>query len=952
MKLKNQILLVLLFCVMLPLGLSFMYAIWQSSHTANAIILDNAKTSLRVSAEHVDGYVKSRLAEVELLAIQPVIKSMNFDVMRPYLIDALKLKSAYYEKFIIGRKDGTFHNTSGGNPHIEMLRTSDDSSPLASPKNIRKRDYWQKTVELNNNNTPTLYVSNPMISYTTGVKQVVIASTILDKNNKTAGLIGASLPWDNLQQIMNTLQENLSSEFSGMANLALISKDGTYWYHWLAENVITLAKDEQNNLIKNTNGENKTISVNVKTLMPNNARNILGLKNTSKMYYFTEEVGNLKNHHLFYALPSSQYILQLTISDDVLLARTHQLILFLFIAFIISASIAILWTSVLSNRMLKPLQDFTADISEIDKNNLTSISHQSSTAEFSQLFTEFNKMMRIVADNKKVLYDSEQRFSFAMKGANDGIWDWDMTNNTAFFSPRWLGMLGYEENELPNDISTWDKLIYPSDRAMVQSHLQDYLSEKSEQYKVEFRMVHKEGHLIHILTRGFVVRDPASNIPIRLVGTHTDISEQKVLEVKLKSLNADLEQRVNQRTQELASINEKLVDKTDAAEDANKAKSLFLANMSHEIRTPMNGVIGLTDLMLKTQLTEEQHEYLCKLKLSSNHLMHILNDILDISKIEAGKLDIESATFELKKVVQEVVNIFAHQADKKGIKLEIVLSEAADTFVKGDSVRCSQVLSNLISNAIKFTDSGNITVSLSRNPRSDYIDFSVTDTGIGITPEQQTKLFSAFAQADDSTTRKYGGSGLGLVICKNLVQLMGGDITLESTPNSGSIFKFNLRLPIVTISPSLPQDQGNLSKKLDAALISSTEELKANVLNKRVLLVEDNNINQVIALKVLTEFGMQPTLAKNGQEAVEEAKKSVYDIILMDIQMPIMNGYEATHEIRKLPEYQSVPIIAITANAMSDDKVTSLKAGMNSHITKPINADKLLVELSSLLTSD
>lgn len=336
MKLKYKILIVLLLCGFFPLAISFIFAIWQSSNTTNEVVLDNVKTSLNVSSAQLDGFFKSRLAEIELLAIQPAITSMNFTQMKPVLMDALAIKKTYYEKFIVGRPDGSFHNTSGGNPDVMMLRTTDDTSPTAQPKSIRNRDYWQHTVLNNTENIPTIYVSNPMISFTTGVKQVVVASSIIDDQGQVSGLLGAALPWQNIKTLMNNMQDKLSAEFSGLANLALISKDGTYWYHWQADHVIQLAKDEDNNVIKNTDGENTTKSTNIAQLMPDHADKIAEVTNQSGMYHFTNLQDGQKLHHLFYSIPSTGYLLQLTVSDQILVAKTHELIYFLSIAFILS----------------------------------------------------------------------------------------------------------------------------------------------------------------------------------------------------------------------------------------------------------------------------------------------------------------------------------------------------------------------------------------------------------------------------------------------------------------------------------------------------------------------------------------------------------------------------------------------------------------------------------------
>jgi len=420
----------------------------------------------------------------------------------------------------------------------------------------------------------------------------------------------------------------------------------------------------------------------------------------------------------------------------------------------------------------------------------------------------------------------------------------------------------------------------------------------------------------------------------KLESTKDQLIESKKL---LKDANLTLEDKVNTRTLELQTLNEQLTIATAAADSASKAKSLFLANMSHEIRTPMNGVIGLTELVLRTDLNSEQQNYLKKLKYSSNNLLHILNDILDLSKIEAGKFTIEHTEFNFLQMLDSVVNIAKPKAVEKQIDLIVNINEQFSKMVIGDSVRCSQILSNLISNAIKFTEKGTVTVDIQRENDCDFIQIKVSDTGIGVTQEQQEKLFSTFSQADESTSRKYGGTGLGLVICKHLINLMQGDIRLNSEHQKGSCFDFNLYLPIAEnqIERNIKEDK------------STSSYVSQRLLNKKTLLVEDMEINRLVAQSVLEQAGLIVESAVNGLEAVKMAKINDYDLIVMDIQMPEMDGYEATKIIRTLPNYELTPIVAMTANAMSDDKELSLAAGMNSHLTKPIQFEQVISELEN-----
>ncbi len=452
-------------------------------------------------------------------------------------------------------------------------------------------------------------------------------------------------------------------------------------------------------------------------------------------------------------------------------------------------------------------------------------------------------------------------------------------------------------------------------------------------------------------------------------GFNDMLVQLKKRDVALKGYHAELEQKVGERTEELQKRTEELQKRTEElqsksdeaqqlatkAEQANHAKSRFLANMSHEIRTPLNGIIGLQRRLSKLNMPPEALDYLNSAQHASNDLLALLNDVLDFSKIEADSLQLESASIHMESFIQNSLISFAQMVEERGISLTVELQGAPTKFIS-DPLRLRQILLNLTGNAVKFTQHGGVTVSIQQDGvpglgEGDWIHVCVTDTGKGMSSEQLERIFNAFTQGDESTTRKYGGSGLGLNIAKRLIEIMGGELHVSSEPGKGSSFSFSLPVGIHPDAVMI-----NRIYNISDVHIEPAYEGQSNILfdGQTVLLAEDNEINQLIAKEEMEDMGLKVLVVDNGREAVERWRQGGLDLILMDVYMPEMDGLEATRRIREAEQGsgQAIPIVALTASAMKEDFQRCLSSGMNDYLTKPFQPYELASKLESFIFKD
>lgn len=521
------------------------------------------------------------------------------------------------------------------------------------------------------------------------------------------------------------------------------------------------------------------------------------------------------------------------------------------------------------------------------------------------------------------LKDTEQRFMLAIEGTQDGIFDWEIRSGKVFYSRRFFEMLGYERNASVAPIEEFTELLHPDDVDRAWAHINRYLDREISEYSQEYRLRHKSGRWVWIQSRAKALFD-SDGKPQRMVGAHADITH-------------------------IVRAQEKLQTEKHQAEEASRAKSEFLAHMSHEIRTPLTAISGIAEILARnmTNFDRKQQSLVTTLGASSAALKDLISDVLDFSKIESGDIELDQQAFMLDELFEEVVSMMALRANEKGVSFLCDYQSIRSMEFFGDRVRTRQICVNLIGNAIKFTDHGSVTVQAAIEDRNgtEFLRVDIADTGIGIAAEDFDLVFERFKQADSSVSRKYGGTGLGLPISRNLAVLMGGDIIVNSRLGVGSTFSLLLPARVTTDKSGRyvsGEDLQKINGEIRAAVKPST----------RVLIAEDYEGNIVVISYILDDLGLPYDVARTGSQALALWREYHYDLVLMDIQMPEMDGFSTTHEIRIEEQRANMgrtPIIGMTAHALVGDKDKCIAAGMDAYLSKPIVEAELKKEMLKYL---
>jgi PAS domain S-box-containing protein len=952
-KIRLKFTLGLLWSAILPLACGMALSLWHVTDQTRTQTLAMTEQVLAVSCERLDGHFQRELAILQALAVSNAVRALDWQRAKPALRARIEEGISRADLFIMGRRDGLYYNTLVGNPYQGELVTMDDRDPQATPRHLREREYWRRLIADNVQHERRAVISAPLVSYTTGKLHIVAAVTVHDDSGQVIGLLGAGLPWGWLMPLLNQLQEQVRLGDGLTPRFLLVAPTGAYWYHW---DSTRLAHGEPAPHDGEPAHTTHLITAESDSALAAAGRAMLAGQRGVALY--PDPATGAGQVMVYGPIGSTGYALGMVIPERELYrpVRQQQGIFVGTAALAVALVVLLAWFA--ARRITTPILSLRQAAAALAEGRGPPLVAPRGDDELRDLTATFNTMAATLSQREADLRAIHERFELAMRGANEGLWDWHLPTNSIYLSPRWKTMLGFAESEIANDRAAMLALLHPDDVARVTRAHEDYLAGRLDHFDLEYRMRRKDGGYAVILSRGFAVRDAATGVAQRLVGTHVDISAQKRSERQLRELNQSLEQRVEARTAELALANRELAQEVQergraeaalrvaltAAESANRAKSIFLANMSHEIRTPMNAILGYTQLLQRNpQVSAAQREHLDIIARSGEHLLDLINDILALSKIEAGQEQLANAAFPLAPLCQELLQMFRFRAQDKGLTLDLELDPHLPPRVVADESKLKQILINLLGNAIKFTPRGGVTLQVVTlpGPEADHLRLviAVRDTGVGIAEADLERIFDAFVQGKglDLAT---GGTGLGLAISRRYARLMGGELTAESQLGVGSTFCLT-----VPVQMAVPGQAEPAAPPLGQKLL----RLRPDHPGQRILIVDDQEANRTILTELLGSVGFATREAANGAEALAAIAAWQPHAVLLDWRMPVMSGQEVMEHLRAAPPAHPMRVIVVSASALEEDRQAILDQGADGYIAKPYHMEEITTELQRQL---
>jgi len=903
----------LILAAVIPLVSAMFIAIRHSTDHSKARTINVVQSQLETESQSLLGFLHSRMSEIDTMAATPLLQSMDWNQIDPWLRARRETTSGIWEKFILGDPGGHFYNTAGGNPSAGGLRTFDDKDPSAKPKSIAQRDYWQQTVPLNLDASRKCTISDPMISYTTGAKQIVVASSVL-RDDTVVGMIGGALPWDLFESRLSKSEVDLRTNLPDESAFALVAPGGVYWHHTDPQRVVRVDRTPDGKLRTDENGESVVHTTNILDENDESLSRAGQAMISGKAGYEIAAPEDSGPRYLFYQpIGDTGYSMLLEVPEGALMEGVSALQEDLFIVLLSTAPLAAIIAFFVARRLTTPIVSLAEVATAVTRGERRSLK-VSGTAEIRQLTSAFSSLLQWLDESNKERDQAEQqRFDAVINQLPDALAMLSTDGRILHTNSPFDDLV----DDASNTRWIWEVALWTGAEEDWRARLEDV----------------KSGTLLFLCDNQ--LQDERCVYQFSMCSI-TQGDEQAIV-----LIGHDL----TEREQHAALLAQAQQD----AEASNRTKSEFLANMSHEIRTPLTAILGYTDVLREgaagMRLSSEQSRATETIRRAGVHLLTVINDILDLSKIEAGKIDVETIETPLIELVLSTADLVRPHAEGKGLSLVSLLETETPDRVMSDPTRVRQILANLLSNAIKFTEEGGIELRISTREREGarVLRIEVEDSGCGMTAEQAERLFQPFVQADNSVTRKFGGTGLGLTISRRLATVIGGDVWLdESIPERGS--RFVLELPLVEAPGATLVNDIHAFDRTPSIRLASSEETDPT-LSGRILVAEDSSDNQRLIRFYLEKAGADISIAGNGRIALEmldaaEAAGTPFDLLLSDMQMPEMDGYSLARELRA--RKSRIPIIALTADAMTEDMHNCIMAGCNEFASKPIDRHALL----------